>query len=168
MLHTLHDGTRVRLRAIRPDDRGRLAASHLRLSDETARRRYLGAKPELSAPELRYFTEVDGVTHVALVALLEDDPDVIVGVGRFVRPSPGADSAEIAFVVWDDVQGLGLGSLLGFALADEARRLGVRRFTATLFSENLAIRHLLRRISDRLEGERVEAGVSEMVVALAA
>ena len=67
MDHVLEDDSRIRIRPIRPDDRPRLAAAVLRLSDESRRRRFLTAKPGLSAAELRYLTDVDGVGHLALV-----------------------------------------------------------------------------------------------------
>ena len=75
MVHALRDGTRVLLRPIEPADKDRLTVALGRLSQETIRRRFLAAKPRFSSGELRYLTEVDGHDHLALVAVLADDPD---------------------------------------------------------------------------------------------
>ena len=59
----------VLIRPIRPGDAPLLAAAHASLSPETVRLRYLAPKPRLTAGELRYLTEVDGIDHVAFIAL---------------------------------------------------------------------------------------------------
>ena len=151
MDYTLRDGTRVEIRHIQPDDKARLAVAHGRLSEETIRRRFLAAKPHFSAAELRYLTEVDGVRHVALVAVLADDPDTLIAVGRYVVLPDAPDTAELAVVVGDPFQGQGLGRRLTELLADEARERGVRRFAATMLADNRAALRLMQTFARRLE-----------------
>ena len=160
-------GERVAFRYIRPDDKDRLAEAFGRLSPEAQYRRFLTAKPRLSTSELRYLTELDGFDHVAVLAVLAEDPDAIVGVGRFVRLRDLPDTAEVAVVVGDAHQGQGLGRQLGRLLADEARARGVRRFTATLLGDNVAAHRLFHAISDRLEG-RTEGGTRVLTAEIAA
>jgi RimJ/RimL family protein N-acetyltransferase len=160
-------GERVVFRHIRPDDKDRLAAALARLSPESQRRRFLTPKPRFSTSELRYLTEIDGLDHVAVLALLADDPDRIVGVGRFVRLRDLPDTAEVAVVVGDRHQGQGLGRELGRRLADEARERGITRFTATLLGDNVAAHRLFHSICDRLEG-RVEGGTRVVTARIAA
>jgi RimJ/RimL family protein N-acetyltransferase len=166
MLHLLHDGRRVRIRPIEPGDKARLAAGMAKLSQETIHRRFLAAKPSLSAPELRYLTEVDGVRHIALVAVLEEDPEQLVGVARCVRLQPGAETAEFAVVVGDPVQGQGVGSALGRALAQAAWEVGIRRFTATLLADNGAVMRLMAGFAARIERGAPVGGVREVVAVL--
>jgi RimJ/RimL family protein N-acetyltransferase len=154
-------------RHIRPDDKGRLAEGLARLSPESRRRRFLMPKPRFSSSELRYLTEIDGFDHVAIVAVSAEDPDVFYGVARFVRLREDPETAEAAIVVADALQGRGLGRELGRRLADEARERGVRRFTATLLSENVAAQRLFASISSRLE-QRSASGLRELVGELAA
>jgi RimJ/RimL family protein N-acetyltransferase len=160
-------GARVAFRYIRPDDKDRLAEAFGHLSPESQYKRFLTSKPRLTASDLRYLTELDGFDHVAVLAVLADDPDAIVGVGRFVRLSDLPDTAEVAIVVGDEHQGQGLGRELGRRLADEARARSVRRFTATLLGDNVAAHRLFHAISDRLEG-RVEGGTRVVTAEIAA
>jgi RimJ/RimL family protein N-acetyltransferase len=178
-VHTLPDGTQILIRPIQATDKARLSAALGRLSRETIQRRFLAAKPRLSSSELRYLTEVDGHDHIALVAVLAVAPDSIAAVARCVRmplPRPEAssplrsapDTAEFAIVVGDPLQGRGLGSLLARELATAARAAGIRRFSATMAGENVAVRRLIAHFTHTLEHEHVDHGVRELVVRLAA
>jgi RimJ/RimL family protein N-acetyltransferase len=167
MRFELSDGTAVLIRPIRPDDKARLSDGLRRLSAETIRRRFLAAKPRFSAFELRYLTEVDGHDHIALVAVLEGQPDVLIAVARSVRLPDAPDTAEMAIVVGDPWHGKGLGRHLANLLADEARRHGIRHFAATMLGENEAAIRLMRRINARLEDERFVGGLREVTLDLA-
>jgi RimJ/RimL family protein N-acetyltransferase len=163
----LSDGAEVVLRPIRPSDAALLSAGLARLSPESARLRFLAPKPQLTRAELRYLTEVDQVDHIALVAVRADDPCELAAVGRWVRDAEHPDTAEMAIVVGDALQGQGLGTALGLALAEAARERGVTRFTATMLPENRVARRLFARISDHLETV-LDGGVYEVSAALAA
>src|SRR5687767_3588074 len=104
MLLTLRDGTTVRIRPIAPEDKALLVAGLQQLSPETIYRRFMSPKTRFTDEELRYLTEVDGHDHIALVAVTGD---TLVAVARCVRVS--ADTADMAIVVGDPWQGLGLG-----------------------------------------------------------
>jgi RimJ/RimL family protein N-acetyltransferase len=168
MWTTLKNGTAVEIRSIRADDKARLAAGHARLSRETQRRRYLSAKPRLTARDLRYLTEVDGHDHVALVAVLAEHPEIIVAVGRFVRLAGDPEAAEFAIVVGDPLQGQGLGGTLAELLAERAAAEGVTRFTATMETDNEPAQHLIHRISNHLAYDHHTGGLREIVADLAA
>src|SRR5437763_4689126 len=129
MLTRLADGTRVVIRRIRPGDKRMLARGLELLSEETRRRRFLGAKPRLTAGELRYLTEVDGEAHLALVAVLADRLDHVVAVARYVRLPDDPRTADAAIVVGDPWQRRGLGRRLAIMLADGARLQGIERFS---------------------------------------
>jgi len=161
----LTDGTAVVLREIRAEDKDLLAAGHARLSDQSRLTRFLASKPKLTASDLRYLTEVDGVNHYAVVALVDGD---IVGVARWVRLHDDPASAEAAVVVGDHLQGRGLGKLLARRLADAARARGVRRITASILSDNPPAAALMSVIADRLTDAGHHDGVHELVAELAA
>ena len=71
-------------------------------------------------------------------------------------------------MVADPLQGLGLGSLLADLLAREAVCHGLRRFTATMLSDNLPAHRLMARLDTHLERRQVGSGAAEMVAHLAA
>ncbi len=147
----LDNGVDVFIRPIRPDDKALLAAGMRHLSERSAYQRFLVPKSELSEPELRYLTEIDFRDHVAFVAVRPEEPDVLVGVGRWIRLANDPEVAEIAFVVADDLQHHGLGTALVEALADAARGRGVRRFVATMLPDNLAAHRLFARAAQERE-----------------
>lgn len=134
------DGGVVHLRPIRPDDAERLLDFHSRLSERTRYLRFFGPYPRIPDADLRRFTVVDHRDQVAFVGLLGDD---IVAVGRYIR-SAEAPVAEVAFVVRDDHQGRGLGSILLEHLAATARENGVERFEAEVLVENRTMLRVFR------------------------
>jgi acetyltransferase len=150
----LNNGVEVLIRPIRPDDKALLAAGMEHLSERSAYQRFLVPKPRLTAAELRYLTEVDFRDHVAFVAVGPEAPDVLLGVGRWIRLLHEPEVAEIAFVVADDLQSQGLGTALAETLADAARERGVRRFVATMLPHNLAAHHLFARVAQERETTR--------------
>jgi len=164
---SLMDGTEFVIRRIRPDDKPLLAAALGRLSDESVRLRFLVPKPRFTGTELKYLTEVDFVDHFAVVAVPRERPDLIFGVARWIRDANRPAEAEAAIVVADHLQGHGLGRVLGHEIADAARERGVRRFTATMLPENVAVQRLFASISERLEVHH-EGAVDELVAELAA
>ena len=168
MAFELDGGARVLIRPIEPGDKEKLVTGLRQLSDESIRKRFLAAKPRFSRAELRYLTEIDGVNHIALVAVLEDDPDQLVAVARCVRLPDRPGTAEMAIVVGDPWQAQGLGRELARRLADAALAVGIRRFAATMLGDNVAARRLMRTFSRRLEEARVSGGVREVLVELAA
>jgi RimJ/RimL family protein N-acetyltransferase len=153
------------LRRIAPEDKDALVAGLGHLSERSVYQRFLSPKPRLTSSELRYLTEVDFVDHHALVAVLAKSPSVIVGVGRWVRSTDEPTDAEIAIVIADDLQGRGVGTLLGRALADTAQARGIERFTASMLPSNQAAHRLFAKISSRLELTHHQ-GVDEIVAPL--
>jgi GNAT superfamily N-acetyltransferase len=140
----LRDGRNVEVRALRPDDKDDMLAAVGRTGTESLQRRFFVVKRGFSEKEIAYFMNIDLANHVALVALAsEDGRDVIVGGGRYIVTEPG--KAEIAFVVIDDYQGQGLGTLLMRHLAVIARRAGLKQLIAEVLPENAAMRKVFSR-----------------------
>ena len=134
----LRNGSAVLIRQIRRTDAALLAEGFTRLSSESRRSRFLTRKDALSPAELRYFTDVDHIDHEALVALDAVDGRC-VGVARYIREADDPQAAEIAITVVDEWHRRGLGTELVTALAQRARRTGIRRFTALVASDNVAV-----------------------------
>ena len=135
----MRDGRDIEIRALRPDDKDDMLAAVGRTGKESLRRRFFTFKRGFSEKEIAYFVNVDFANHVALIALVEEDGrKFIIGGGRYVVVEPG--KAEIAFVVIDDYQGQGLGTLLMRHLALIARKAGLKELIAEVLPENTAMR----------------------------
>jgi GNAT superfamily N-acetyltransferase len=162
----LPDDTELLVRPIAPGDKALLGAALGRLSPASARARFLAAKPRLSASELAYLTEVDGEDHFALVAVLRGRPDEAVAVARYVRLREDPEAAEMAIVVDDRYQSLGLGQRLTAELAARARAHGVRRFEGLMLADNRAAHRLFASLSERTRTLRDQPGVDRVVAEL--
>jgi RimJ/RimL family protein N-acetyltransferase len=145
----LRDGSAVLIRQVRSTDAPLLADGFARLSAASRQMRFLGVKKELSAAELRYFTDVDHHDHEALAAL-EWAGGHGVGIARYIRDAGDPQAAEIAVTIVDDWQGRGLGTELLARLSDRARQEGIHRFTALADAGNVAVAALLRNVGTRL------------------
>jgi acyl-CoA synthetase (NDP forming)/GNAT superfamily N-acetyltransferase len=157
------DGGIVHLRPILPTDADALVRFHESLSERTRYLRFFGSYPRIPPRDLERFTHVDHRTRVAFICLLGDE---IIAVGRYEglpggREGAPPESAEVAFVVRDEHQGRGLGSILLEHLAAAARENGVRRFEAEVLVEN----HQMVRIF-RDAGYQVSRAFSEGVLHL--
>jgi GNAT superfamily N-acetyltransferase len=150
VLTRLADGSPLYVRSIRPDDKPLLAAGLAQLSEESRYKRFLGPKPRFTQADLRYLTELDGIDHIAYVALRGDAPKELVAVARLVRSVENPAAAEIAVTVCDDWQRRGVGKLLGGFLATAARDRGIRYLTATMAAENLGAHRLFKHVSTQL------------------
>jgi GNAT superfamily N-acetyltransferase len=169
-LPRLSDGTRVLIRAVRPEDKALLQQGFEAWSERSRLLRFCAPKHELSASELRYLTEVDGHDHVALGALCmhrfrAPEP---AGVARFVRLEPGGSIAEAAVAVNDSQQGKGLGRLLLERLGRAAREHGVSRFRCLVLDENRAMQALLASFDLDARIVKCVAGTREIEVRIPA
>jgi RimJ/RimL family protein N-acetyltransferase len=158
---SLRDGTTVDLRPIEPSDAPALVRFHDTLSDLTSRRRFFNVHPHLSTTEVIRFTTVDHVDREALVVSVDGE---IVAVGRIDR-EPDTPSAEVAFVVSDDWQGRGVGTLLLVRLSEWARRMGVSRLTADTLSDNRPMIDLFQH-SGLVTATRYDRGVLQLTLTL--
>jgi GNAT superfamily N-acetyltransferase len=144
---TLRDGTSVTLRLVRPSDAELLRRGFRELSWQSRYRRFHGAKNALSEREIRYFTELDGIDHLAIAALaVAGGGESGLGVARFVRIREEPEVAEAAVTVIDSAQNRGLGSLLLARLVSAARERGITRFRASVLAGNQPMLELVHGI----------------------
>lgn len=135
----LRDGRTVVIRALRASDKLLLQEAMHHLSPRSLYFRFLSHKRELTEKELIYFTEVDFFHHVALLASIKVNGELVpAGVGRYVMTAntPDARQAEVAFAVGDEYQGLGIATLLLRHLTEIARSNGLESFTALVLCDN--------------------------------
>jgi len=149
-------GTKIHVRAIRPDDSERLAAFHEALSARSVYMRFFSVHPRLSEREVERFTHVDYSERLALIAEISGQ---LVAVARYDRLLPSSE-AEVAFVVADDWQHHGIASSLLELLARAAWLCGIDTFTASTLAENKEMLHVFTHspfeVTTRFDGGVVE------------
>lgn len=161
---TLGNGARIEIRALRPDDRDELLAAVNRTSRQSLYRRFFAARKSFTEREVAFFVNVDFVSHVALVAVMEENEvRVICGGGRYVVVPPR--KAELAFVVVDQYQGQGIGAALLRHLIVIARGADIKEFIAEVLPENAAMLKTFRN-SALLMTVRREPDVVHVTLAL--
>ncbi len=118
------------------------------VSADSIYRRLFTMKKDITADGLKRITEVDFVDVVALVAVLEKDGnDHIAGGGRYMRSGTSASGqrAEVAFLVVDAFQGLGVASRIFKHLVAIARESGITQFEAEVLPSNEAMLKIFTR-----------------------
>lgn len=144
--HTLEDGARILLRPVHPSDSERVAEGFARLSPESRYLRCLRARKDLSAQELHFMTDCDGVDHFAITVVVANDDGSegeSVGLARFVRCVDDPEAAEIAITVLDDWQGRGVGALLLQRLLEAMGERGYREARGVMHPDNDGMRRLV-------------------------
>jgi len=135
---SLRDQRTVTIRAVRPDDKGLIIEGLNTVSAESIYRRFLTTKKEITPQGLKQVTEVDFVNVVALVAVVEKEGNTqIAGGGRYIRTT--GQRAEVAFLVGDAFQGLGIASRIFKHLVAIARNSGITQFEAEVLPSNEAM-----------------------------
>jgi RimJ/RimL family protein N-acetyltransferase len=125
------------IRAVRPDDKERFRVAFSKLDSASIYTRFFGYKTELSGAELEQATNVNFHRTVALVATigLAEQESLIAGA-RYVGLDAPPKSAEVAFIVEEDYQGLGVGTALLGELVRIARANGLSQLEADVLPAN--------------------------------
>jgi len=152
----LTGGERVVIRPVLPQDQELLVRFFHELSPAARCRRFMHPVNEPSLKILRQFTQVDYVTHVALIAeIFADGRETVIGEARYVR-TVEQSSAEVSLSVAERWQRKGLAKLMLSKLEYGAAAGGVRRIIGETFADNEKMMSLARRagfvISDCVRG----------------
>ena len=133
------DGTRIDVRAVRPEDAELERDFVASLSEQTRYFRFFYRLHQLTPAMLARFTQVDYDREMALLALTKDPASPtghkIVGVARYIANYDG-ESAEFAVVVTDTWQGRGIGRMLMERLIVCAKRRGLMRLEGVVLRAN--------------------------------
>lgn len=144
---SLHDGTQILLRPIRPED----APAHFdfvkSLTSEDLRLRFFGAPREFSFADMAAFTHVDYDREMAFIAtrpLTTGDSETLGVVRAATRPDN--EAAEFAIIVRNEMKGTGLGKALLDKMIHYVKSRGTKVLEATTLPENSHMIGLARRL----------------------
>ena len=163
---TMKDGREVTIRPIRPEDEPLMAEFHRGLSDRTVYLRYfasLSLSTRIAHERLLRICFGDYDREMVLVAEYHyphSGTSRIVGVGR-LNKMRARNEAEVAVLVSDAYQNLGLGYQLLSRVIGVARDEKLSRVSSEMMRDNLGMQILSKRLGFRLRsygsGESVAA-----------
>ena len=130
----LRDGSTLRLRAPARTDAGALLSFFEGLSQRSLYLRFHGL-PRRDRSLAEPYLDSDWRERGALVGMLDDR---VVALANYVRLRDRT-GAEAAFVVADELQGLGIGTRLLEQLAARAAAEGIERFVAEVTADNVSM-----------------------------
>jgi acetyltransferase len=151
----MRDGNRITIRPIRPEDEPLMVKFHETLSDRSVYLRYfcsLSLSRRIAHERLLRICFGDYDREMALVADLTD-PNTgehkILGVGRMSKLHSG-NEAEVAVLVSDQFQKLGLGYELLRRVVQIARDEKLSQVSAEMLTDNVAMQVIMKRLGFRV------------------
>jgi GNAT superfamily N-acetyltransferase len=130
----LADGSVIEVRPLAVSDEAGLQDLFYRLSDESIYRRFLCHRRVHPRAELAELVDLDYEQNMGLVVALPDSRE-LVAMARY-DVDPATRLADIAFVVRDDWQRRGIGTLLMSRMREIARARGLAGFSADVLAAN--------------------------------
>jgi acetyltransferase len=137
-----HNGQKLRIRPIRPQDEGMLSEFARRLSREDIRLRFFGPIRELTHEMAARLTQIDYDREMAFLLM---DGEQLLGVGR-LSAEPNFEQAEFALVVASERQRQGYGELLLRHVVEYARSRGIKQVIGHVLRENQKMLALTERL----------------------
>lgn len=133
-LETLPEGRSVRVRPLRMSDEAALQRLLYDLSEDSTYRRFLAHRGTHPHEELEQLVDTNDESSRGLV-VVDLEKDEVVAVTRY-DVDPATRLADIAFLVRDDWQKRGIGTLLMRRMAEAARAQGLSGFRADVLGTN--------------------------------
>ncbi|RKY09294.1 MAG: 4-hydroxybutyrate CoA-transferase [Planctomycetota bacterium] len=141
---TLHDGTEIFFRPIKPTDDAALSKMLYSLSPASIRTRYMAQTVAFPHRDIQQLTNIDYTQDISIVGTVPGvSGDQVVAIAQYYL-DPKTQAAEVAFLVQDEWQKKGMGTFLLAYLAKIAKQRGVKQFYAKVLAANkpmLAIFH---------------------------
>jgi len=133
---TLRDGTQIFLRPIKPSDEPALSDMLYSLSEESVKKRYMTRTRAFPHRDVQQLTNIDYRKDLAIVGVVPGvSGDLIVAIGQYFL-DPKTQVAEVAFLVQDEWQQKGMGTLLLEYITKVAKQRGVKGFSAKVLPNN--------------------------------
>jgi acetyltransferase len=140
----LKDGREVFLRPVVPADRDLIIDMFNRVSRRSIYQRFLRNLESLPDDLLYRLTHIDRETSFALAAVVEEGGgEAIIAVGRYAYDHREG-YADLALVVRDDWQNLGLGKALLERVVSAAVKRGISCFGSMMDTRNTVMEKILR------------------------
>ena len=134
--HTFKNNVSIRFRAIRPSDEEEMRRLFYRFSDEQVYYRYFTPLKTMPHSKMQEYVNVDYGKVMSIVGLVGDiGKGHIIAEARYVK-DPKRPYGDVAFVVDEEYQNLGIATFLYKQLMRLAKERGLQGFTADVLPAN--------------------------------
>ena len=161
ILCTTKTGIEFQLRSVTLSDVCLLQDFFSSLSKDSLYNRYHSARKVMSFEQLEYFITIDYRKEMIIMALLNNhEIEEVVGMGEY-RITGKSLMADIALMVRDDYQNMGIGRELFNNLSEIAQNAGILGFTAEVLADNTSVSRMSERMGIRFE-KAISQGISKL------
>jgi acyl-CoA hydrolase len=143
--HLFRDGLKVRFRAIKPSDEEAMRRLFYRFSNKTVYRRFFFPISIMPHDKIQAYVNVNYSRVMSVVALVgEPGQATIIAEARYVQDEKSA-YGDLAFVVEEKYQGLGIATYLYEMLIRLAKQRGLKGFSAEVLQANKGMMKVFER-----------------------
>jgi GNAT superfamily N-acetyltransferase len=143
--HVFKGGVKVRFRAIKPSDEEQMRRLFYRFSDKTVYYRYFSFIKVMPHSQMQEYVNIDYRKVMSIVGLAgEPGQEQIIAEGRFVKDQD-SPYAELAYVVEESYQRLGIATFLYEMLKQLAMERGIKGFTGEVLMSNPAVMRVFEK-----------------------
>jgi RimJ/RimL family protein N-acetyltransferase len=162
--HTFKNGLEIRFRAIRPSDEEEMRRLFYRFSDDAVYYRYFTPIRSMPHTKMQQYVNVDHNRFMSIIGLEGD-----VGKGKIIAEARYAKLnvrpyADVAFIVDEAYQGLGIASYLLRMLIRAAKEQGLKGFIASVLGSNRAMMKVFEKSGLNLQALPEEDGTISIVM----
>jgi GNAT superfamily N-acetyltransferase len=164
---TFKQGHKIRFRAIKPSDEEEMRRLFYRFSDQSVYYRYFAPIKVMPHSKMQEYVNVDFSRVLSIVGLVgESGQGHIISEARFIKDK-SRPWADVAFVVDEQYQGLGIASFLYKMLIRYARDRGIQGFTADILVSNKAMMNVFEKGGEIIKA-KLEYGVYHLEIPFSA
>ena len=146
LLWYLKDGREILFRPIKPEDEPLWLEMFKSFSEEAIRYRFFQILKETPHEVRVRYCNIDYDREIAIIPIIkEDNISKILGVGRLII-EPDGKTGEIAFIIRDKWQRLGLGAKLVDYVLEIAMKMGIKKVIAIIMEENFKAIKLVEKM----------------------
>ena len=158
---TTPSGVEIFIRPVKISDEPLLKDFFYSLSDASLQRRFISERKDMPHERLQDFVIIDYTNEIILLAFTQKDGgEQLVGLGQYAIIGT-THTADVAFVIRDDHQELGIGRELLKYLTLLAKKQGLLGFTADVILSNARMMRLFESMGFDVQ-KHISDGIYEM------
>jgi acyl-CoA hydrolase len=161
--HLFKNRINVSFRPIKPSDEEEMRRLYYRFSDKAVYYRYFTPLKDMPHSKMQKYVNVDYFNNMSVVGLVGKlDKEHIIAEARYSK-YPNTPYADIAFIVDEEYNGLGIATYLYKMLVRIAKERGLKGFKADVLSSNKPMMKVFEKADIPFEA-KIEQGVYEITI----